>query len=71
MGITSGDVITQIANFRASWNVAIIIAVAVVGCWLLAECIHLRADRRRIKQRLAQSTIPERRQPRRPTIWLA
>jgi hypothetical protein len=56
MGITSGDVITQIANFHASWNVAIIsIAVAVVGCWLLAECIHLRADRRRMRQRLAQS----------------
>jgi hypothetical protein len=55
MTINSGDVITQIANIHVNWNVAIIsIAVAVAGCWLLAECIHFRDDRRRMRQRLAQ-----------------
>ena len=52
----SGDGITQIANFDVNWNVPIIfIAVAVVGCWVLAECIHFRDDRRRMRQRFAQS----------------
>lgn len=51
----SGDVVAQIAN-HASWNVPTIsIAIAVVGCWLLAECIHFRDDRRRMRQRFARS----------------
>jgi hypothetical protein len=56
MTINSGDAITQIANIHVNWNVAIIsIAVAVAGCWLSAECIHFRDDRRRMRRRLAQS----------------
>jgi len=52
----SGDAVNQIGNYHINWNLTSI-AIAVVGCWILAECIEFFEDRRRARRRFARSLI--------------
>ena len=47
----SGEALSQI-----NWTLASI-AIAVVGCWILAECIDFFEDRRRARRRFARSLV--------------
>jgi hypothetical protein len=47
----SGEALSQI-----NWTLASI-AIAVVGCWILAECIEVFEDRRRARRRFARSLV--------------
>jgi hypothetical protein len=48
----SGAAFDQIGNYPINWSVASI-AIAVVGCWLLAEFIEFFEDRERTRRRFA------------------
>ena len=52
----SGEALNQIRNYQINWTLASI-AIAVVGCWILAECIEFLEDRRRTRQRFARSLV--------------
>ena len=49
----SGAAFDQIGNYPINWGLALI-AIAVVGCWLLAEFIELSEDRKRMRRRFAK-----------------
>jgi hypothetical protein len=44
----SGEALNQI-----NWTLASV-AIAVVGCWILAECIEYFEDQKRMRQRFAR-----------------
>ena len=46
----------QIKTYPINWGLASI-AIAVVGCWLLAEFIEFFEDRKRIRQRLTKPLV--------------
>jgi hypothetical protein len=52
----SGGAFDQIRNYPINWSLASI-AVAVVGCWLLAELIEHFEDRKRMRQRFARPSV--------------
>ena len=47
---------SEALNYQINWTLASI-AIAVVGCWILAECIEFFEDRRRARQRFARSFV--------------
>ena len=52
----SGAAFDQITNYPINWSLTSI-AVAVVGCWLLAELIEHFEDRKRMRQRFARPSV--------------
>ena len=46
----------QIRNYPINWGLASI-AMAVVGCWLLAEFIEFFEDRERMRRRFARRLV--------------
>ena len=50
----SGAALDQIRNYSINWSLASI-AIAAVGCWLLAEFIEFFEDRERMRRRFARS----------------
>jgi hypothetical protein len=49
----SGAAFDQISNYSINWSLASI-AIAVVGCWLVAEFIEVVEDRKRQRRRFAR-----------------
>ena len=49
----SGTAFDQIRHYPVNWSLASI-AIAVVGCWLLAEFIEFFEDRKRQRRRFAR-----------------